>query len=342
MRKKRQTLVLPFLDAAAETGMTPYPESDVTREFRVASDSFKTSDLFFTLFSPACPMLDPTGETTNKPLSPLLPKGQPLGISTAGADAIEDVLLPAIFAELVLDKRSGSSGVLAVFAVEGGNAAILDACSAAVLFGTAPALTAIATGDPGARPFVAPGLTAALAGSSGPSNVGGITVTVAPGVIETIRFALGFHFAGAVSGAACTVSFWLTNYYSDIHAAMTAAISGLASFSKDNGIVDNAAITAKQKFLLAQAIRSYSGNTAFLQDAGGKPLRIVLEGFYQYWNTFDLTIDHQFFELGMNPRTGATSSGISFASNVYNGESIPIIPVVEARVDPYFAARRDT
>ena len=307
VQKNGQTLVLPFFDAAAETGLTPYPEGDVTRDFRVASDSFKTSDLSFTLFSPVRSVPDPTGETTNKPVSPLLPKGQLLGISTAGAHAIEDVLLPAIFAELVVDNSTGSTELLAVFAVEGGNAAILDAGSAAVSFGTAPSLTAIATDHAGAKPFVASSLTAALAGSSGPGAVGGITVSVAPGAVETIRFALGFHVAGAVTGAIRPASFWFTKYYSDIHAVMTAATTGLASrvasFSKDNGIVDKAAITANQKFLLAQAIRSYYGNTAFLQDAGGQPWWVVLEGQYQYMNTFDLTVDQQFFELGMNPWT---------------------------------------
>ena len=304
--KGGQAIGLPFYNAATEPALTSYAENEITRDFRAASDTFTTPDFSFTLFSPVRSIPDPTGETTKREISPLLRGGKLLNISTAGKHSIEDVLLPAIFAEMVVDNSASSTDLTAVFAVGGGAAEILSAGSAAVLFGTAPVQEAIATNHPDARPFTTTTLSAAAAGAFGPGPVGGIAVTVAAGRKETIRFAIGFHAAGSVTKGN-PMSFWYTKYYADIAAVMSAALTNLparvASFAADNLLVDNAAITANQKFLLAQAIHSYYGNTTLLADSTGAPWWVVMEGQYQYMNTFDLTVDQQFFELGMNPWT---------------------------------------
>ncbi len=304
--KNGRAIGLPFYNTATEPALTSYAESETTRDFRVASDSFTTPDFTFTLFSPVRSIPDPTGETTKREISPLLQGGKLLNISTAGKHSIEDVLLPAIFAEMVVDNSTGSAEITAVFAVGGGAASILQAGSAAVSFGAAPSQTAIATEHANAQPFTTTSLSAAAAGQFGPGTVGGIAVTVAASKKETIRFAIGFHTAGDVTKGN-PMSFWYTKYYADITAVMSAAVTNLpsrvASFAADNLLVDNASITAAQKFLLAQAIHSYYGNTSLLQDSTGAPWWVVMEGQYQYMNTFELTVDQQFFELGMNPWT---------------------------------------
>lgn len=59
-------------------------------------------------------------------------------------------------------------------------------------------------------------------------------------------------------------------------------------------------LNADQKFLLAQATHSYLGNTQLLWGEAG-PLWVVNEGEYRMMNTFDLTVDHLFFELSWFP-----------------------------------------
>ena len=59
-------------------------------------------------------------------------------------------------------------------------------------------------------------------------------------------------------------------------------------------------LDADQKFLLAQATHSYLGSTQLLLHKG-QPLWIVNEGEYRMMNTFDLTVDHLFFELAWQP-----------------------------------------
>jgi xylan 1,4-beta-xylosidase len=59
-------------------------------------------------------------------------------------------------------------------------------------------------------------------------------------------------------------------------------------------------LSEHQQFLLAQATHSYLGNTQLLWGKKG-PLWIVNEGEYRMMNTFDLTVDHLFFELRWFP-----------------------------------------
>lgn len=59
-------------------------------------------------------------------------------------------------------------------------------------------------------------------------------------------------------------------------------------------------LSPDQKFLVAQATHSYLGNTQLLWDRSG-PVWVVGEGEYRMMNTFDLTVDHLFFELRWFP-----------------------------------------
>jgi hypothetical protein len=311
-----EILALPFFDTSSSPGVTGYAQTAVSRDFRVASDTFSTSDFNFSLFSPVRSIPDPTGEAM--PLASLK-KGPLTGISTSGSHPIEDVLLPAIFAEMVIDNSAGSTEKVAFFAVGGGNAAVLNGAQAGVTFGTGASQTAIVTDHAGAIPFTSQTLAQAMAGATGPGAIGGIAIAVAAGKSVTIRFALCFFSGGPITTGRVT-SFWYEQYYPTLASVITAATSNLpgrvASFAKDNLLVDNAQITNDQKFLLAQAIHSYYGNTAFMRDTSGAPWWIVLEGQYQYMNTFDLTVDQQFFEIGMNPWT--TRNVLQNSNNHYS------------------------
>ncbi len=291
---------LPFFDPSISPDVGAYAQNAVTRDFRVASDTFATADFSFALFSPVRSIPNPTGTPTGTGHGPLT------GRSTSGSHAIRDVLLPAIFAELVIDNILGTAPKTGFFAVSGGSAAVLDAGTTGVSFGTGSEQTAIATDHAGATAFAAADLATGLAGNGNGGDVGGIAVTVPAGKSARVRFALCFFAGGTITKTRAT-SFWYTQYYASLAAVVAAATTNLparvASFAKDNLLVDNATVTPNQKFLLSQAIHSYYGNTAFLFDTTGAPWWIVMEGQYQYMNTFDLTVDQVFFEIGMNPWT---------------------------------------
>ncbi len=58
---------------------------------------------------------------------------------------------------------------------------------------------------------------------------------------------------------------------------------------------------AAQKFQLAHSVRSYFGSTQFLQTSAGEPFWVVNEGEYRRMNSFELNVDHLFFEMEQNP-----------------------------------------
>ncbi|MBV9948173.1 MAG: hypothetical protein JOZ69_15065, partial [Myxococcales bacterium] len=72
-----------------------------------------------------------------------------------------------------------------------------------------------------------------------------------------------------------------------------------------------------QRFLVAQATHSYLGSTQLLWGKNG-PLWVVNEGEYRMMNTFDLTVDHVFFELEYFP--WAVRSALDLFSGRYSYE----------------------
>ena len=310
---------LPFFDAATETGVSAYPHDAVGRDFRLASDSFSTGTQRFTLYSPARPVPNPDAGTPEPrragPLTRILPQPGPPG------PAIEDVLLPAVFAEFTIDNSRGKGRAVAFFAVAGGTAAVLPTREPGVVFGSGPQRTAIVADAADAVAFTGHNLTALLADGTGGDallagradagapdahRLGGIAVSVPAGSTRTIRFALCFHRSGDATATRPT-AYWYERRYPDIAAVAVAALDRLpqriAACRADNALVDDAALTPDQRFMLAHAIRSYYGNTALLAEPSGAPWWVVMEGQYQNMNTFDLTVDQMFFELGMNPWT---------------------------------------
>ncbi len=57
-----------------------------------------------------------------------------------------------------------------------------------------------------------------------------------------------------------------------------------------------------QRYLVAQSTHSYLGNTQLLR-SGPEVVWVVNEGEYRMINTFDLTVDHLFYELAWHPWT---------------------------------------
>ncbi len=59
----------------------------------------------------------------------------------------------------------------------------------------------------------------------------------------------------------------------------------------------------ERRFLAADALHSYQYNTVLHADENKRPIWAVIEGECSCINTFDLTIDHVFYELSMHPWT---------------------------------------
>jgi hypothetical protein len=126
-----------------------------------------------------------------------------------------------------------------------------------------------------------------------------LVFTVPAGRKRRFPLVLGFYAAGPVT-AGLEGSYAYTRWFKDLEDVLT---HGLAEYDRYEKLaarrdreLARSKLDADQRFLLAQATHSYLGSSQLLWSKG-KPLWIVNEGEYRMINTFDLTVDHLFFEL---------------------------------------------
>jgi len=114
---------------------------------------------------------------------------------------------------------------------------------------------------------------------------------------------LGFyHDAVATTGIPSRYAY--TRVFRDLVDVVAHGLENRAHYEKlanrRDRELSQAKLSVHQKFLLAQSAHSYLGNTQLLWSTDG-PLWVVNEGEYRMMNTFDLTVDHLFFELRWFP-----------------------------------------
>jgi hypothetical protein len=141
--------------------------------------------------------------------------------------------------------------------------------------------------------------------SFGLGTVAALIMKAAAGEKTTWRFVVCFYRDGIVT-AGMNATYYYTKFFSSIE---DVASYGLVHFDiyKENALESNniagfCSLSDDRKFMLAHAIRSYYGSTELLL-AENKPLWIVNEGEYRMINTFDLAVDHLFYEVKKNPWT---------------------------------------
>lgn len=272
----------------------PFDEQAIHREFRLGVDRWRAGDLEFVVYSQARSVADPTH----------------------GGDPVEmqQCLLPAVLAEMVVDNRSccRSRKVFFGFGVNGGPGMrhFHDAIGSIHGVGQGRNL-AICTDAANVETGMGFSLDDILQRvgrgypQGGLGNIALIVVDVPAAQKVVIRFSVCFFHEGPVT-AEVTSSYLYCRYFSSIEAV---AQYGLRHFDEISAMAVDAdrrtgveRLSAVRRFMLIHAIRSYYGSTQLLDTPNG-PLWVVNEGEYRMINTLDLTIDHLFFELKLNPWT---------------------------------------
>lgn len=265
----------------------------ITREFGMCRDTWRAGDLAFSVYSPVKAVPDP---------------------ARGSKSAMMEALVPAVFVEIVADNTQGKTPRKVFFGYQGGDRRSamrrMDDLARGGYTGVGQGLLAAIVSD-SQGVYSGLGFTAAKCLSPdhpenltfGLGNVGLLMAVVPAGKKKTYRFAICFHHAGTVtSGMPC--SYFYTRYFPDLESVAKYAVAhwneqkqlAVAADRK----IDAARLNEDRRFQLCQAVRSYYGSTEFLESAG-KPFWVVNEGEYRMMNTFDLTVDHLFFEMAQNP-----------------------------------------
>lgn len=266
----------------------------IQREFGAAVDRWQAGDLSFAIYSPVKSVPDPESKAT--------------------LAALKSALVPAVFVEIMVDNTQAKKSRKLCFGYQGTDpySAMrrLDDVAKGKFTGIGQGLhSAIVSDNKGV--YSGLGFTAEKCLrphhpqnlSSGLGGVGMLMVDVPAGKKRRFRFAVCFHRAGIVtSGMPCHYAY--SRWFPTIE---TVADYALQHWSEQKQLAENydrallkAKLSPSRHFQLCQAIRSYYGSTEYLYQ-GEQAFWAVNEGEYRMLNTFDLTVDHLFFEMAHNP-----------------------------------------
>jgi xylan 1,4-beta-xylosidase len=262
---------------------------DVVRSLGLASDSWQHEAFSFRLLTPFEHTADP---------------------ATNDRATARRVLAPVVSAEIAFDNTAGTTDVELLFGLGGTERAwrpLGDTDAALSGFASGPAYGFATPSDSGARMVQGFTLFAPTPyDHRGLHQLGaecGLVFRVPAGERRAFPLALGFYQAGPV----CTglvAEFLYTRYFDDLedvlrHGLATHAARSAVAAARDAELAAST-LDEDRRFLIAQSVHSYFGSTQLMVHEG-RPLWVVNEGEYRMMNTFDLTVDHLFFELAWHP-----------------------------------------
>lgn len=304
---------LPFHGAAGPNGALAYlgedlgvadaprvrtlaPDADYTRHLGWASDTWRSGLFRFSLFSPWDKTADP---------------------ATLSPEAARLAFAPVVCAELAYDNSAGLAPIELFFGVNN------PAQPWRALPDTDTALTGFAAGPAfGFATLAAPAVgTVALHQGFEPfqmrlrdhrgihllGGVAGLKFTVPAGANAKFPIVLGFYRSGIIT-TGVAARFLYADHFRDLEDVLRHGVVRHADYialaARRNAELEASKLDSDQRWLLAQATHSYLGSTELLlvgEGASARPLWNVNEGEYRMINTFDLTVDHLFFELEWHP-----------------------------------------
>ena len=281
-----------------------YTAEQVHRSFGWATDSWKTPDFKFSVYTPFSSIPQPNSDS----------------------ESLKSSLLPAVVATLEVDNRDGDQTKTAVFAIDFINpgARILefelsDADDRKLGFAWRRCMGVLgrlesdskddSTDDSESgqlfalqRWLVAEGLSDVNPVHS-LGTCAGLAMEVKPGTKKTLVLAIGVHLDGIVS-TGLEGRYYYNRYYTSLDDVLMSALDRSTALRASAASLDarllGSGLSADQQFQIAHGTRGYYGNTQLL-DIGGEPLWIVNEGEYCMMNTLDLSVDQMFWELKHNP-----------------------------------------
>jgi hypothetical protein len=224
-------------------------------------------------------------------------------------------LVPAVFAEIVVDNTRCGRARKVFFGYEGSNPFYnmrrLDDVSGGRFAGVGQGpLTAIVSASPGMFSGMGFTLDQVLEPDHsenlafGLGGVGALMSVVPARKKQRFQFAVCFHRDGVITSG-LPARYFYTRYFPSIE---NVAEYALANWTGQKALalaadaqLSRSKLSPAQKFQIAHAVRSYYGATEFLATEAGEAFWTVNEGEYRMLNTFDLTVDHLFFELDRNP-----------------------------------------
>ena len=260
---------------------------------KLATDTWDAPDFSFSIYSPIRAVPDP---------------------KNASGDELKSVVVPAVVCELTVDNTKSQIARRAVLGFTGndpysGMRHLQDTSDGQFAGVGQGRMLAIASADAGVSSAIGFSINDVLSEVL-PANqkfdlgqCAALICEVPAGEKRTFRFAACFYREGNVT-AGLDMRYLYTRYFSRIEDVAAYALDNFDELKSaaqiSNALVEDAALSDDQKWMFCHAMRSYYGSTQLLEHEG-EAVWVVNEGEYRMMNTFDLTVDHLFWELRQNP-----------------------------------------
>lgn len=320
LRRGTQILCLPFFHSAqssdgaaalsgflgeharpAPASLAAFSPEEVQRTFGWGTDTWQAPGIGFTIYTPVTGIPDPAGTS---------------------AAALQDAIIPALAARLTIDNRGSRQPLQGFFAVSGMRGLRwLAGETGGALTGWASVhgygFACEAAANPRVRAvshFELPSLFAPPHPLPFPlAGIGALLVEAGPGECVTLDFALGWHRRGQVTEGLHACQYAYSLRHNSLEDVLRCAVARLPGWRAEAEAADRelaaSRLNADQQFCLAQATRSYWASSMLFAPASGPTSAgeagafrwVVNEGSFMMLNTFDLAVDHVFFELRQQP-----------------------------------------
>lgn len=267
--------------------MRKIPVSDVTRTLSPASDCWEAPQLRFELLTPVKGIPDP---------------------AKASYDVLKRSVAPVIGAKFTV-KNQKDYPVTGFFGVQGmkGVYPLSESCPGKLL----------GVADAGGRGFAVSaekysGICREIADFSPSSafsrvnqgvyqncEMGGFCFDVPAGQEMTVDFVIGWFLEGNQTRGFHKLPYYYTRFFSGLEELFLYGTEQFSVLEQEAREVDREfeklPLSAERRFFISQSIHCYWASTMLFSE-GGRPRYIVNEGSYMMMNTFDLSVDHLFYE----------------------------------------------
>lgn len=263
-------------------------QENITRKLSPTCDKWQTEEFTFEIFSPATGIPDP--DTTNY-------------------NTLKRAVAPIICARFTV-KNIRESNITGIFAIEGlkGVYPLSENCSGPLL-GVAGAGGYGICLDASKYQYICKEFADFSPGSAFSRyetgfyrncDLGGIYFNIESKETVSVEFILGWYCSGSQTRGAFKMPYYYNQYFNSLESVFEYGIKSYDIYEKEaltfQEKFEKLPLSDNRKFIISQAIHSYWASTMLFNDSG-RPKYVVNEGTYMMMNTFDLSVDHLFYEV---------------------------------------------
>ena len=270
--------------------VTPFDKDKISRIFGGGIDKFEAENLTFEIATSPSGIPDPETapySDVKYHTAPLVPARITID-NTKGDEIVEGIFVTGGFSGAVLLDDITGGEMCGITGVDGYGFAVKKEEGTQSVLGSN--LHSIYAKDPHINFHLA--------------SCGGVIFKVNKGEKKTVDIIIGFYRNWNGTTGAINCDYYYKKFFTGLTEVFDYGFVNAKRYWSDAKCeeerLENSGLNEYRQFITAQATRAYNSSSMLLADSG-RPRYVVYEGTYMMMNTFDLTVDHLFYEMRHTP-----------------------------------------